>query len=59
MEKIMLVKRNFLMLNTLKSQLDQHKPFVCVGAAHLAGQYGLLNLLKKNGYKLKPVFTKH
>lgn len=58
-KKIMLVKRNFLVLNTLKSQLDQHKPFVCVGAAHLAGQYGLLNLLKKNGYKLKPVFTKH
>jgi len=57
--KIMLVKRNFLMFNTVLSQLDQFKPFVCVGAAHLAGASGMLNLLKQEGYKLKPILIKH
>jgi len=31
------------------------KVFFAVGAAHLAGQTGIINLLKKEGYKLTPV----
>lgn len=29
--------------------------FVAVGAGHLPGEYGLLNLLKKKGYTVEPV----
>lgn len=34
----------------------EHQPaFIAVGAGHLAGNYGVLNLLKKEGYTLKAI----
>ncbi len=37
-------------------QLDQDSQyFITVGAAHLSGKYGLITMLKKKGYMLKPV----
>ena len=37
-----------------KMQLDRVS-FAAVGAAHLFGKYGMLALLKRQGYQLKPV----
>lgn len=41
------------MLNSARADLDKGGVFIAVGAAHLGGEKGLLNLLKKSGYKLK------
>ena len=31
--------------------------FIAVGAGHLAGENGLINLLKKQGYTVEPIST--
>lgn len=53
--EIMLDKRNFLMLEKIEDYLKDNKQyFVIVGAGHLVGENGLLQLLEKTGkYKLR------
>jgi hypothetical protein len=46
--------RNINWMNQLP-QLMGNRTFVAVGAAHLFGQYGVLNLLKKEGFVCTPV----
>jgi hypothetical protein len=43
------------MLETLKEQLRQNTVFTAVGALHLAGEQGLINLLRREGYTLTPL----
>ena len=47
--------RNRRMLETLKIQLQQGSVFAAVGALHLAGGTGLVNLLRTEGYTLLPL----
>lgn len=49
-----ILKRNRRMLESLLPQLENNSVFVAVGALHLPGDGGLLNLLRQNGYALKP-----
>lgn len=53
--EIMLDKRNFLMIEKIEDYLKNNKQyFVIVGAGHLVGENGLLQLLEKTGkYKLR------
>ncbi len=53
--EIMLDKRNFLMIEKIEDYLKANKQyFVIVGAGHLVGENGLLQLLEKTGkYKLR------
>lgn len=53
--EIMLDNRNFVMLEKIEEYLSNNKQyFVIVGAGHLIGEKGLLNLLEKSGkYKLR------
>ncbi len=46
--------RNLRMLDTLNTQLQQGSVFAAVGALHLAGGTGLVNLLREQGYTMKP-----
>lgn len=55
LRKLMLYDRNYLMANRMSSLMDQGQCFFAVGAAHLDGQKGVLNILKQGGIKLKPV----
>lgn len=57
-DKVMLQERNVLWLPRLKTYLDQGDAVVAVGAAHLGGQYGLIKLLNKAGYKAEPIQVK-
>ena len=47
--------RNQRMAETLWPHLETNRVFVAVGALHLPGEEGLINLLRRQGYELKPL----
>ena len=47
--------RNLKMMDKIPSIINSQSALICVGAAHLGGEMGLLNLLKKRGYAVKPI----
>lgn len=52
----LLVKRNKNWVPLLLKCMSQNSIFVAVGAGHLPGEDGLINLLKREGYNVVPVF---
>jgi uncharacterized protein YbaP (TraB family) len=50
-----LFKRNDIQANSIDTILKKHSLFVGVGAAHLPGERGIIELLRKKGYKVRPV----
>jgi uncharacterized protein YbaP (TraB family) len=48
-------ERNKGMVTGILSMLKKHNLFVAVGVAHLPGDQGIIALLRKSGYKLRPV----
>lgn len=50
-----LYKRNEIQANSIDTILRKNSLFVGVGAAHLAGDRGVIELLRKKGYKLRPI----
>ncbi|GLR16293.1 conjugative transfer protein GumN [Portibacter lacus] len=52
---ILLKKRNFIMADRFEELTLNQKSFMAVGAGHLAGQHGILKLLKDKGWKLKAI----
>ena len=55
---VMLDNRNKTWMQQLPGLFKQQPTFVAVGAMHLAGENGLVTLLRKEGYTVKPVQTK-
>lgn len=51
----MLLKRNVVMANSMDSIMKYNSLFAAVGCAHLPGDSGVINLLRKKGYTLRPV----
>lgn len=51
----LLDERNQKMATRITDQGAQNNLFVAVGAAHLPGKYGLINLVKNAGYQVEPV----
>ena len=47
--------RNINWANQLPTMMEEAPAFVAVGALHLPGENGLLNLLQQKGYTLEPV----
>jgi len=54
----MLFKRNANMVSVLDSLMHKKVTFSGVGAAHLGGEKGMLNMLKNKGYNVKPLVSK-
>jgi uncharacterized protein YbaP (TraB family) len=52
----LLTRRNARMRQRMVPFLKQGNAFIAVGAAHLAGDRGLLNLLEKAGYRVTPIY---
>jgi uncharacterized protein YbaP (TraB family) len=52
----LLDKRNQKMLQRMQPRLKEGKAFIAVGALHLAGDQGLLNLLEQQGYTVKAIY---
>jgi len=51
-----LYRRNEIQANSIDSILKRSTLFVGVGAAHLPGNRGVIELLRSKGYKLRPIF---
>jgi hypothetical protein len=51
----MLDKRNANWVQNLPQIIKEQSAFIAVGAAHLAGDLGVINLLRKAGYTVKPI----
>ncbi len=50
----LLDKRNIVMAKRARQYLDKGNAFIAVGALHLPGETGLVQLLRKAGYKVTP-----
>jgi len=51
----LLYNRNVLMVNRLETRMKDLSVFAAVGAAHLAGEMGMLRLIKRKGYRVRPI----
>ncbi len=51
----LLDKRNKLMVSRMQPLFKVSGTFVAVGAGHLFGEEGLINMLRKKGYQVEPV----
>jgi len=54
----LLDKRNEIMVNGIKTLLFNGNAFAAIGAAHLGGENGIIELLRKDGYILRPIFSR-
>lgn len=52
-------KRNYVMASGIQHIMKTGTVFVAVGALHLAGPEGIINILKKRGYNVQPVLSKN
>jgi len=57
-QKYLIEKRNIFFVNTIDSVLKTKSLFSGVGAAHLPGEKGVIELLRKQGYIVEAVFSK-
>ena len=55
-EENFIYSRNIKMFERANLKLNNNTVFIAIGAAHLYGEKGLINLLKKEGYILNPIF---
>jgi len=57
-EDLLLNDRNKKWVKELNEIMKRESVFVAVGAGHLSGDNGLINLLKKEGYDVEPLLNK-
>jgi uncharacterized protein YbaP (TraB family) len=57
-DNLLLNNRNKKWVTKLDTIMKKESVFVAVGAGHLVGEHGLINLLKKQGYTVKPLENK-
>ncbi len=55
LRKMMLYDRNVIMANRIADMAKEQSICCAIGAGHLAGQKGVLRLLKREGFKVSPV----
>ena len=56
--KVMLDDRNKNWMDQLPSLMKEQQTFIAVGALHLSGKHGLINLLREAGYTVTPLSSK-
>ncbi|MCC9072588.1 TraB/GumN family protein [Flavobacterium sp. F-65] len=54
-KNVILDQRNINWVKNMSELMKKERLFVAVGSGHLAGEQGVINLLRKAGYKVKPV----
>ncbi|HAX47432.1 MAG TPA: TraB/GumN family protein [Ignavibacteria bacterium] len=53
--RLFLERRNLKWMKKLPSAINYKSTMIAVGAGHLPGTYGLINLLRIQGYEVKPI----
>lgn len=56
-KKVMLDDRNSNWVKNMPELMQKESVFFVVGAGHLAGDLGLISLLRKAGYTVKPMLN--
>lgn len=56
-ERKVIIARNYVMAKRADSLIQIRPTFLGVGAAHLPGEEGVINLLKERGFKVRPVIA--
>ncbi len=56
-EKYMLIERNKIMVKNMDSLMKKQIVFAAIGAAHLPGKEGAINMLRSMGYTVEPVLS--
>jgi uncharacterized protein YbaP (TraB family) len=54
-QKNLLTDRNIRMAERIQTMINEQQTFIAVGAGHLPGREGIINLLKDAGYKVEPL----
>ena len=54
-EQDLMIKRNRVMQRRAKQLLGKGDAFIAVGAMHLSGDEGLVELIRQSGYTVTPV----
>jgi hypothetical protein len=54
-EDVLLTQRNLKWIDEIEANATGHSVFIAVGAGHLPGKIGLLNLLAERGYQIEPL----
>ena len=57
-DNLLVNDRNKKWVKELNEIMKKESVFVAVGAGHLTGKYGLISLLKKEGYMVEPLMNK-
>ena len=52
----LIIMRNYRMAERMQARLDEGHAFIAVGALHLPGKQGILNLLEQQGYLVNYVY---
>ncbi|KRD62702.1 polysaccharide biosynthesis protein GumN [Flavobacterium sp. Root935] len=56
-KKQILDNRNLNWVKAMPELMKQNRVFFAVGAGHLGGEFGVINLLRKEGYTVKPIMN--
>lgn len=56
-QKILLTNRNASWIKAMPEMMQKQSVFFAVGSAHLAGELGVIKLLKQAGYTVKPIMN--
>lgn len=56
-KKIILDERNLNWVKNMPGLMKKQSIFFAVGSGHLAGEFGVINLLRKAGYNVKPILN--
>ena len=54
-EEVLLTSRNRAWIDAIEAQAPGRNVFIAVGAGHLPGREGVLNLLTQRGYEIAPL----
>ncbi|MCI5083515.1 MAG: TraB/GumN family protein, partial [Saprospiraceae bacterium] len=54
-EELLLVSRNVNWIPVMNEMMKQNSMFFAVGAGHLGGVKGVVNLLRQAGFEVKPI----
>lgn len=55
MKKALVYERNKRISGEMLKHANSNRVFLAIGAGHLSGKYGILRIIKQNGFAIKPV----